>query len=159
MGSEIDFNSLDKKLKAYFEKYKDFICCREGCSSCCEKGDYPLSDVELKYLMKGYSSLDNSAKIKVQQNIKTMVKGGACPFLLEHRCAIYPYRPIVCRIHGLAYLNKDGVVKLPYCANEGKNFSNNYSNGEFVGEPIKENLDELMNIGEVRNLYDWLKTD
>lgn len=148
--------SLDKKLQVYFEKYKNFICCHEGCSACCEKGDYPLSDIELRYLMEGYSLLENSVKIQIRQNIKIMEKGGACPFLLNKRCSIYPYRPIVCRIHGLAYLNKDGVVKLPYCANEGKNFSHNYANGEFWGEPIKENLDELMNVGEVRNLYDWL---
>jgi len=159
LGTEIDFNALDKKLSGYFNEYQEFICCKAGCSDCCEKGDYPISDIELGYLMKGYSALENPDKIRVQNNIKRMQRGEACPFLLDKLCSVYKYRPIVCRIHGLAYLNKDGVVKLPHCAGCGKNFSKVYKNGEFFYEPLKENLDELMNIGTVHNLYDWLKPD
>ena len=158
MGTEIDFEALDNKLRKYFEGYEDHVFCKKGCSACCEKGDYPLSDIELKYLMKGYSCLDNSLKVRVQKNIQLMERGGACPFLLDRVCSVYEYRPLICRIHGLAYLNKDGIVKVPYCVNEGKNFSKLYKNGEFFGEPIKENLDEILNIGEVRNLYDWLSS-
>ena len=50
--------------------------------------------------------------------------------------------------------NQNNIVKVPYCANEGKNYSQVYSNGEFLGEPIKENLD--LRLGQTRNLYDWL---
>lgn len=142
------------KIEDYFEAHKEFICCKAGCSSCCEKGDYPVTEEELKQIMLGYSALDNESKIRVQNNIKTMERGGACPFLLDKLCSIYPYRPMICRIHGLAYLTKNNVVKVPYCANEGKNYSKVYSNGEFFGEPIKENLD--LRLGETRNLYDWL---
>lgn len=142
------------KIEDYFEEHKEFICCKAGCSSCCEKGDYPLTEDELKQIMLGYSALNNESKIRVQNNIKTMERGGACPFLLDKLCSIYPYRPMICRIHGLAYLTKNNVVKVPYCANEGKNYSQVYSNGEFFGEPIKENLD--LRLGETRNLYDWL---
>lgn len=142
------------KIEDYFEAHKEFICCKAGCSSCCEKGDYPVTEKELKQIMLGYSALDNESKIRVQNNIKTMERGGACPFLLDKLCSIYQYRPMICRIHGLAYLTKNNVVKVPYCANEGKNYSQVYSNGEFFGEPIKENLD--LRLGETRNLYDWL---
>ncbi|MCM1003691.1 MAG: YkgJ family cysteine cluster protein [Candidatus Gastranaerophilales bacterium] len=142
------------KIEEYFESHKEFICCKAGCSDCCEKGDYPVTEEELKILMLAYSRLENSQKIRVQENIKNMEKGGACPFLLDKLCSIYPYRPNVCRIHGLAYLTKDNVVKVPYCANNGKNYAKVYSNGEFFAEPIKENLDKLL--GKTRNLYDWL---
>ncbi len=104
--------------------------------------------------MTGYSNLNNESKIRVQENIKTMERGGACPFLLDKLCSIYPYRPMICRIYGLAYLAKNNIVKVPYCVNEGKNYSQVYSNGEFLGEPIKENLD--LRLGQTRNLYDWL---
>ncbi len=30
--------------------------------------------------MTGYSNLNNESKIRVQENIKTMERGGACPF-------------------------------------------------------------------------------
>lgn len=150
---------IDDKLTKYFEMHKEFICCEAGCSSCCEKGDYPLSELELRYVMQGYAELENSVKIRVQENIKNMVKGKACPFLVDKLCSIYPYRPIVCRVHGLAYLLKDGRVKLPYCVNDGKNYAEVYSNGVFLAEPIKENLETaaLLNGGEIRNLYDWVK--
>ncbi len=159
----IDFlNQLDKKLDVYQKLQSDYIHCKAGCSTCCEKGDYPISQIELEYLMQGYAALDNETKIQIQNNIRDIEKGGQCPFLIEQKCSIYPYRPIICRVHGLAYLFKDGVVKVPYCANEGKNYSDVYKNGEIFVEPIKENLDTasiLKDFGaiEIRNLYDWLK--
>ena len=169
MGAEIEnfYKALDLRLKSYAEIHKNFIRCRLGCSSCCEKGDYPLSDIELQYVMRGYISLDNSVKRVVQENIKNMEKGGACPFLIDKKCCIYPYRPIICRVHGLAYLCGEKTVKVPYCVNENKNYSDVYDNGEININPIKENLDtpEILKTYYtaknssgfvIKNLYDWL---
>ena len=107
-------SKLDAKLESYFKNQVEYVCCKKGCSACCEKGDYPISEIELKYLMTGYARLENEKKIIVQQNIKKNIKGGACPFLISSECSIYPYRPIICRVHGLAYLCKDNTVKVPY---------------------------------------------
>ena len=60
-----------------------------------------------------------------------MQKGEQCPFLIENSCSIYPYRPIICRVHGLAYLCKENLVKVPYCANNGLNYKDVYKNEEF----------------------------
>ena len=165
MGTKIDYikflEILDKKLEDYFTFYSKEICCQKGCSACCEKGDYPISELELRHLMNGFASLDNELKKIVQNNFSKMVKGGQCPFLIDKACSIYPYRPIICRVHGLAYLCKDKTVKLPYCANNKLNYSNVYNNGEFLNEPVKENLDTQnllkdFEFGEIRNLFDWL---
>ena len=168
MGQKINYpefiKELDKKLEKYFNSQSCNICCRAGCSSCCEKGDYPLSEIELEYLMTGFIELPAEVKIKVQENIKIMEKGGRCPFLIDKLCSIYPYRPIICRTHGLAYLMKDGRANVPYCVNEGKNYSNVYKKGELLAEPIKENLSTQSLISNfcqdytVRNLYDWIKS-
>ena len=152
---------LDKRLKGYFELHKEHICCSLGCSSCCENGDYPMSAAELEFLMHGFSTLSDEEKIKVQTNIKNIVKGGACPFLIEKKCSVYKYRPIICRVHGLAYICHDEIVKVPYCAKEGKNYTNVYKDGEIEINPIKKNLDtvELLkdfDFGEIRNLIDWI---
>lgn len=93
-----------------------------------------------------------------------MVKGGTCPFLVNNLCSLYKYRPIICRVHGLAYLYKKDTVKLPYCTNLDKNYSKVYNDGEVTLSPIEENLDTPnvlidFNYGEIRNLYDWLKTN
>ncbi len=153
---------LDNKLNTYFIEYKNFIKCKKGCSSCCEKGDYPISQLELEYLMQGYIALSDNTKKQVQKNIKNIQKGGVCPFLFNSTCSVYEYRPIVCRVHGLAYLTKNNITKLPYCTNEGKNFAKVYADGKINIEPINENLDtpNILNdfdYGEIRNLYDWLQ--
>lgn len=155
--------NFDEKLDLYFSKYKGYVFCCEGCSSCCEKGDYPLSELELKYIMQGFSRLDYETRIEIQKNLKVMKKGEACPFLVSKKCAIYPFRPIVCRVHGLAYLTKGGTAKLPHCVRKGKNFNSVYHNKMLEIEPVKENLDtpsvlKDFDFGEIRNLADWFKS-
>ncbi len=152
---------FDKKLASYFEVQKDYICCRCWCSECCEQGDYPISQIELEYLMQGFAELSLDMKRLVQENFKHFQSGGACPFLIDKKCSVYNYRPIICRVHGLAYLCRDNIVKVPYCVNTGKNFSSVYNDGQISIEPIKENLDTApvlknMPYGEIRNLADWL---
>ena len=159
----VDFlNDLDKRLKEYFDLHIEHIKCQIGCSACCENGDYPISELELKYIMEGYLNLDYEEKRIVQNNIKNIKKGGMCPFLIEKKCSIYKYRPIICRVHGLAYLCKDKTVKVPYCVTLGKNYAKVYNNDEITINPINENLDTIQllkeqNFGEIRNLIDWLK--
>ena len=166
LGEKIDYadflEEFDKSLKEYFESFGKDICCKKGCSECCEKGDYPLSDIELEYLMQGYLNLTSEIKIKVQNNIKNIVKGGCCPFLVDKECSIYPYRPIVCRVHGLAYFYNKDKVKLPHCANTGKNFSKVYDKDDgFYGKPLSVNLDTMHVLdglySEIKNLDDWLE--
>ena len=154
-------DELDKRLQEYFKLHKEHINCTVGCSSCCENGDYPLSAIELEYLMQGFMSLNNQDKRTVQDNIKCIVQGGVCPFLIDKKCSVYPYRPIICRVHGLAYLCQDNTVKVPYCAKEGKNYAKVYANDEITINPIKENLDTTtllkdFDYGEIRNLIDWI---
>ena len=161
MNYEKFLENLDKRLGQYFELHNEHIKCCLGCSSCCETGDYPLSQIELEYLMQGFTGLSNEDKKIVQNNIKNIIKGGTCPFLINKKCSVYPFRPIICRVHGLAYLCHGDIVKVPYCTNEGKNYTNAYKDGEIEINPIKENLDtvELLkdfNFGEIRNLYDWI---
>ncbi len=153
--------NLDKRLEKYFELHKEYVCCKKGCSFCCEKGDYPLSQAELEYIMIGFSKLNDQLKIKVQKNIKLMKKGGKCPFLINKECAIYQFRPIICRVHGLAYLCKENMVKVPYCVNNNKNYANAYDNGQININPIAENLDtsaiiKNLDFGEIRNLAEWV---
>ena len=153
--------TIDNKIEKYFTLYNEYIFCKRGCTFCCENGDYPLSQLELEYLMQGYIALDNNIKIQVQNNIKNMQKGGKCPFLIKNECSVYNYRPIICRVHGLAYICKDNIVKLPYCVNYNLNYAKYYNNEQIQFEPIDENLDTTnilkdLNYGEIKNLYDWL---
>ena len=152
---------LDSRLDAYFKDQAEFICCKKGCSACCEKGDYPISELELHYVMQGFQVLDNEMKSIVQKNFKNIKKGEQCPFLINSCCSIYNYRPIICRVHGLAYVCKNKMVKVPYCVNENLNYSKVYKDGILNTEPITENLNTQnllkgIEFGEIRDLYDWI---
>lgn len=162
MNYEQFIKELDVKLANYFELHKEYIHCKAGCSACCEKGDYPLTSIELEYLMQGYIALDNITKQVVQQNINSMERGGACPFLVDKKCSVYKYRPIICRVHGLAYRYKENELKLPFCVNSGLNYASILKNGEVIIDLVFENLDtqnllKASEYGEMKNLYDWIK--
>ena len=42
---QLFLKELDNKLSLYFDQHKEYICCKKGCSLCCEKGDYPISKI------------------------------------------------------------------------------------------------------------------
>lgn len=164
---------FQKKVDKYFEKNSEYIYCHEGCSACCEVGEYPFSWIEMGYLMEEFSKLPEEVKLKIKDNIinlkdqKENFKGERfeyrCPFLIDGLCSVYSHRGLTCRIHGLAYLKKDGTVNVPYCANNGLNYSSVFNDGIFSAEPIKEklNIDEILKsfdgeMGEIRPLVDWI---
>ncbi len=133
-------DDLDKQLSEFFESQKEYIYCKKGCSLCCEKGNYPFSQLEFWYLTQGFLSLSENTKILVQQNIRRIIldkkeyKGKerfehVCPFLINNECCVYPYRGIICRTFGLCYYDdKRDYVRLPGCVHYGLNYSKNYNN-------------------------------
>jgi Fe-S-cluster containining protein len=167
---------LDKKLKKYFDEQSEHICCKEGCSGCCEVGDYPFTQLEMMYLMTGFKNLPPQIQTVVRNNLLNIKKTRvsvhlfyACPFLIDKKCSVYKYRGITCRTFGLAYLidKKNKQVKVPECAHNGLNFSKVFDGTEIKIEPIKENLDlpsiamshlaknYKLEFGESRSLVDW----
>lgn len=127
-------------LQKFFEIQKPYICCREGCAVCCEKGDYPFSELEFQYAMIGYSSLKEHEKKLIQAKIENIKEAKLnskdeefmyeCPFLIEKKCSIYNYRGIICRSYGLLYYTTDNNDNLSYhmpcCVRLGLNYSSVY---------------------------------
>ena len=165
---------FDKKLTKYFDEQKEYICCREGCSGCCEVGDYPFTQLEMMYLMEGYKKLPANLQLEIKNNLMRIKSNRVsthlfykCPFLINNKCSVYNNRGITCRTFGLAYLTEDKVVKLPECVNEGLCYSKVSKDGVLTVEPVKENLSllEIINsdlakkhkleFGMSRSLIDW----
>lgn len=128
---------FDEQIKKIADLQKKYIYCKEGCSYCCEKGDYPFSQVEFNYITQGFINLGYKEKITVQNNIKKLLEEKkinkdkkfehVCPFLINKKCSVYEYRGIICRTFGLCYYDEENkYVRLPDCVNKGLNYSEYY---------------------------------
>lgn len=129
---------IDAKIAEFFTQAEPFVFCKEGCSYCCEKGQYPYSELEFKYLLFGSLDLSPEETSEIDQNIieiKKLQKESKergeekflyrCPFLINKRCSVYKHRGIICRTHGLAfYLDEIQNFKIPACFEYGLNYSN-----------------------------------
>ena len=134
---ELYLQFLEKKLKSFFEEQSPYIYCKEGCSYCCEKGEYPFSEIEFAYLMMGVRTLDAEIVRVIENNIIELKKQKEsanpdkpfmhqCPFLVNKRCSLYNFRGIICRSHGLAFFSRKRKLMVPACVDFGLNYSSVY---------------------------------
>ncbi len=147
---QIYLQYLEKKLGEYFEEQSPYIFCKAGCSSCCEKGEYPFTELEFAYLMIGVQTLDKFTQHKIEQNMIRIRKEfnentdkkflHACPFLVDKKCSLYNFRGIICRAHGLAFFSQNKNILVPACVDEGLNYSNVYDfeTGKISSEKYKQ---------------------
>lgn len=122
--------SVNDDIEKIFNHQKEYIHCKAGCSFCCERGDYPISEIEFKYMMLAYNELDGNTQNIIKQNIQEIKKGNTdsykCPFLIENNCSIYSHRPFVCRTFGVLTEDAQGNPSFPFCATMNKNYSEIY---------------------------------
>lgn len=124
-------------LSKYFEEQRPYLHCKEGCSYCCEAGQYPFSELEFKYLMQGFDKLSAAQKslildkvLKIKEYQKNSTEKDfyyECPFLIDKICCVYNHRGLICRTHGLMFFVEDSEgkksYKLPACIGKGLNYS------------------------------------
>lgn len=143
---EIFLYTLNKELQKMFDNQAEFIKCKEGCSYCCEQGEYPFSELEFNYLIEGYKQLDSNTKKIIKENIKQINKEKSkntdkifmhkCPFLIDKRCSVYQNRGIICRTFGLLCEHNDGRLTIPFCHEYGLNYAQLYDKelGQLIDE-------------------------
>lgn len=80
-------------------KRKAKVAYREGCSSCCLQPIVPITQPELwGILWFAKEKLESSVRQAVDKHVMDHSKTVQCPFLVDEDCAIYPVRPIACRL-------------------------------------------------------------
>lgn len=173
---EIFLYTLNKELQKMFDNQAEFIKCKEGCSYCCEKGEYPFSELEFNYLIEGYKQLDSNTKKIIKENIKQINKEKSkntdkifmhkCPFLINKRCSVYNNRGIICRTFGLLCEHNDGRLTIPFCHEYGLNYAQLYDKelGQLIDErdgiklsktepaAFRIERDNIMNLSIAKNL-------
>ncbi|MBF0099553.1 MAG: hypothetical protein HQK77_01455 [Desulfobacterales bacterium] len=94
--------------------YYGFEC--TGCEkNCCYTHFYHHTHIEHAYLLLGFSSLSEDIKKNIRKNAvdsinnaeEHILNGHAvhvlCPLNHNQKCIIYPYRPMICRLHGIQH--------------------------------------------------------
>lgn len=130
------FSDMDKAYEA--SAASAGFSCRGCAESCCETRFYHFTWAEYLYLLKGLDGLDDDKSIQIGDRAKFVAdfyrKGSQieiprimCPVNEDGLCALYEFRPMICRLHGVAHEFSMGEQKKegPGCqlfdeASEGK---------------------------------------
>lgn len=111
---------IDALCTEIHRTYSDSITCRKGCDSCCRL--FSVSWVEAVFLAVSARALSDEWLNFLRNRALTSDGQDTCPLLVDGACILYPYRPIICRTHGLPILIRHGRdVRVDYCP---RNFTN-----------------------------------
>ena len=86
---------IDKISESLDKVYKKHLTCKKGCDLCCM--GISVFPIEF-YAIKAELDLSKLPELSLAQNEID------CRYLVDHSCAIYPSRPVICRTHGLPLL-------------------------------------------------------
>ena len=90
-------NEVDNTCSHLHKIHEKFTNCKKGCDECCM--NFSILPIEF------YSILQSIKDLKLMPNNNPDPE--SCPFLVNHSCIIYPFRPLICRTHGLPILDMD----------------------------------------------------
>jgi Fe-S-cluster containining protein len=107
------YEEMDQAYSKAANSYK-FYC--KGCKdNCCETHFFHHTYIECGYLLEGFSQLPETQQKGILAKAKKVVEDSntfiekklpvrlMCPLNLHGRCLIYEYRPMICRLHGIAH--------------------------------------------------------
>ena len=107
------FDAMDRAYNEAAEYYQ-FSC--SGCTdSCCLTRFYHHTFLEYLYLLTGYQAAAKDKQITILKSASTVCRETAaadqqairvrhmCPLNFDGLCSLYAYRPMICRMHGIAH--------------------------------------------------------
>ena len=122
------FGEMDRSYTAVAGQY-GFQC--NGCAdNCCMTRFYHHTLLEYLYLLEGLRTLESDVRHTIYEKALTASAGMdnadrrgearriMCPLNRNDRCTLYPYRPMICRLHGIPHeLQRPGgsPIRNPGC--------------------------------------------
>jgi Fe-S-cluster containining protein len=107
------FAAMDRKYAEVAESY-GFVC--RGCEeNCCLTRFYHHTYLEYHYLLKGLEGLPDARQREISQRAEQAERQSAaaeasgmpvrvmCPLNSDGQCALYRFRPMICRLHGVPH--------------------------------------------------------
>ena len=123
------YAAMDQAYETAADHY-DFAC--DGCrDNCCRTRFFHHTIIEYIYIAEGLRTLACEKRNDVKSRAMAVIEKTAgvddiikprrpmCPLNFDERCILYPYRPMICRLHGLPHeLKKPGQKTIygPGCA-------------------------------------------
>ncbi len=122
------FADMDREYSRAAEHYV-FDC--GGCTDiCCQTRFYHHTYIEYLLIQKGFKTLNPETQTEIASRARMVVRQAAelekqgkpvrlmCPLNFEALCVLYPYRPMICRLHGIPHEFQNGAgqrVQGPGC--------------------------------------------
>jgi hypothetical protein len=100
------YRSMDRAYRDC-AAYYDFDC--QGCEdNCCTTYFFHYTFAESLYLLEGLRTLEEGMKEEILERATNMGNPSSrdhylCPLNFGGRCLLYPYRTMICRLHGLPF--------------------------------------------------------
>lgn len=89
---------MDRLISDVLCKYPADIDCHKGCGCGCR--NLSIFPIEALSIFMAIRQLPAKAAVAIRQRAVAH-RIWDCPLLEDRACALYPYRPIICRTHGL----------------------------------------------------------
>lgn len=116
---EVLYAAMDSTYEEASASY-GFVC--TGCKdNCCFTRFYHHTFIEYFYILDGFDMMEHDKKIEIRQSAdevcnkledadrKGLIGRELCPLNDNSLCVLYPYRPMICRLHGVPHeLNTPG---------------------------------------------------
>lgn len=92
--------TVDRFFARVAERYSASMACETGCSDCCH-ADLTVTKVEGEYIASRIAGLPDATRTSLRARAEGTFRGRCLMLDDDGRCAIYAFRPLVCRTHGL----------------------------------------------------------
>lgn len=124
------YADMDQSYEAVTDSY-GFTC--HGCEeSCCLTHFHHYTLLEYLYLRRGLREWEESVRLEMARRARTFENGSPqstqrgmaldrrmCPANYHNLCRLYAHRPMICRLHGIAFELRrpgHGIERGPGCA-------------------------------------------
>ena len=113
---------VDRLLGDVRRKYPADIACHKGCECGCRNlSIFPIEALSI-FMAIQQLPIKTAAAIRQRAEAHTIWD---CPMLEDRACGLYPFRPIICRTHGLPLQTiYNGRPSIGYCRRNFKNRPN-----------------------------------
>jgi uncharacterized protein len=112
MATDDRLRELFAKVDAFFARTAEAfpapsgITCHAGCTDCCQQR-LSVTAIEAEVIEEGLAAL--APEVREALAARARSPNPECPALLDGRCAIYAFRPVLCRTHGLPIRYANGA--------------------------------------------------